>query len=86
MPDSISDYFEYKMSQDRNPVGDRVVELMLHGGKGSHQEVVETLLEAFKEARNKSKTNIDKELFGGEVTYLWQELKNRIEEPQQSRL
>ena len=58
---------------------DRATELITAGSVGSHREVVHKLLQALEQDKTYGLKDEDQQLFG-RVTYLWQEIKNRIEE------
>ena len=66
---------------DRSKAGDRATDLIAQGAVGSHREVVRMLGEAFERDEKLGLNEPDQQLFG-RVTYLWQEIVNRIEENQ----
>lgn len=58
---------------------ERAAELVLQGGVGAHVGVITALIRAWSQEVNKNVVDLDQTLFG-RVTYLWQELKNRMDE------
>ena len=56
--------------------GDRAAELVILGGVSSHQEAVLKMIQMWDDS--KDRRHPDQQLFG-RITYLWQEILNRIE-------
>ena len=84
-PNDLSETFARRMDtnndllSDQTNAGDRAQELIIKGAVGSHKEVIHMLREAFEQDERLGLDDPDQRLFG-RVTYLWQEIVNRVED------
>ena len=80
----LAETFEKRQSETHDTIvlSDRASEaaheLFVTGGKGSHYEVIRDLLDVFEQDKTVNRSE-DQRLFGN-VTMLWQEVVNRMED------